>query len=291
MRKLLSATLLVFLMSNTALADNHSAVDKMISPISNPINFEDPRITTELRPFYAFHELNNDFVTEGGQVQAWAAQARIAITERLGFIAVKDGYIENQYDAVLDDDGGALNLEAGLKYAFYKTEHTIISGGLKYQIASGSPDIFQGRGDGIITPFITGGTHVGGFNFIGMTQVRAAVNGDDSSFWDLSLHADYPLLEQLFPTLELNLFHVYNGGDRTMLPGEGADLLNIGANGADGDTTVNLAVGTRYRFCDWIDGGIAFEFPLTNGEDVFGERLYVDVIFKALNWNLVDALS
>lgn len=275
-----------------AQAESPSKLDQMISPISNPINFEDPRIKTELHPFFAYHDLNNDFVTEGGEVTAWAAQARIALTDRLALIATKDGYMNFSPKKALDDSDGSLNLEGGLKYALFvdENEGQIFSTGLKYQVATGDPDVFQGQGDGLLIPFVSGGASVGGMNLLASTQLRVAMDSDDSSFWDMSVHADYPI-DNFYPLIELNLFHVYDAGKRLPIGGEGDDLLDLGASGADSATTLNMAVGARYRIADWCDVGVAFEFPLANDEGVFGNRLYVDAVFTLPDWTLMDSLS
>ena len=34
----------------------------MISPVTNPVEFEDPRHSTELRPLYVYHEIDDKFV-------------------------------------------------------------------------------------------------------------------------------------------------------------------------------------------------------------------------------------
>lgn len=67
--------------------------DNLISPISNPVNFEDPRSLTEIRPIYVYHSIDDKFITQGGSVQLWALQLRYAIDDRLSVIATKDGYV------------------------------------------------------------------------------------------------------------------------------------------------------------------------------------------------------
>ena len=260
---------------------------QMIRPIADPINFEDPRIINEIHPFFVYHDLNDDFVTGGGQVTAWAAQIRIALTEDLALIANKDGYLNLQADEVLNDASGSLNLEGGLKYAIYKdaAEGEIVSAGVKYQAATGDPDIFQGQGDGIITPFVSAAAYLGGINVMGSTELRIAVNDDDSSFWDVNFHANYPIGD-FYPLVELSMFHVYDAGNRLPLPGEGADVLNLGASGADGDTTVNLSVGARYRLCPNSDIGVSYTFPLDEDQDVFGTRWTTDLVVSWYDWTL-----
>ncbi len=61
-------------------------------PVGMPVYFEDPFITTDIRPFYIYHEIPNRSVLRGGQVHVIGLQIRKALTEKLAFLAVKDGY-------------------------------------------------------------------------------------------------------------------------------------------------------------------------------------------------------
>lgn len=53
--------------------------------------FEDPYITTGLNFVYVYQRLPEGPVFDGGEAQVLALQIRAAITEKLGFIATKDG--------------------------------------------------------------------------------------------------------------------------------------------------------------------------------------------------------
>jgi hypothetical protein len=63
---------------------------RYVPPMTNPVFNDTPYITAEARSFYFRHEIPGDFVTEGGSVDFIALQRRLALTERLGFIAAKD---------------------------------------------------------------------------------------------------------------------------------------------------------------------------------------------------------
>ena len=277
----------LFLVSSqsSVVADAHGALGSMISPLTNPVQFEDPRPITELRPIYMYHKIPDGFVTGSGDVQLWALQARIALSDRLAFIATKDGYVQINSDRVLADDEGAANVAAGLKYAVHRDDQagSIVTVGLRYELASGSPEVFQGQGDGVINPLISAASSLGGFNVMGMTQLRIPLDDDDSSFWDLAFHLDYPL-GNFYPLLELNLVNVMDAGERIGLQGEGFDLVNFGSSGADGKTTVTLGAGARYRICEFADLGAAYEVALTDHDDVFDWRLTTDIIIR-LPWS------
>src|SRR5262249_23741305 len=59
-----------------------------ISPMTNPVYFEDPRNLTEARLIFLNHQIPGA-VLGGGDVQLLALQIRAALTERLSLIATK----------------------------------------------------------------------------------------------------------------------------------------------------------------------------------------------------------
>ena len=66
---------------------------EFISPLTNPLFFEDPRTLTEARTIYAHQWIPAaNPVFGGGQAQYVATQMRAALTKRLSLIATKDGY-------------------------------------------------------------------------------------------------------------------------------------------------------------------------------------------------------
>lgn len=255
-------------------------LDRLISPISNPVNFEDPRINSEIRPVFMYHELEDGFVTAGGDVQLYALQLRLALSENLAFIATKDGFIDFNPKALPDQTGFA-NVAAGLKYSFYHGDNSIATAGLRYEIPMGNRDVFQGNGDGQINPFISAAVALETINIIAGTGFRLPIDDDDSTFYDFDLHMDYPI-DNFFPTVELNVVHTIDGGGRLAIADEGQDLFNFGSTLADGKTIVTASAGFRYRFCDDMDFGVAYQFPLTSGRgsNVTDWRVTADVIYR-----------
>jgi hypothetical protein len=61
--------------------------NRYVAPLTNPVFNETPYITTEARAMYFYNRLPDDFVTGGGSANLAALQLRLAITDRLGFIA------------------------------------------------------------------------------------------------------------------------------------------------------------------------------------------------------------
>ncbi len=130
---------------------------RYVPPITNPLFNETPYITTEARLFYFYNRLPDDFVTSGGDVHLVALQLRLALTERLGFIATKDGYADFNFDEVLDDESGFPNIALGFKYAFYSEpeSESILTAGLRYEIPINDLDTsgleLMGNGSGFLT--------------------------------------------------------------------------------------------------------------------------------------------
>ncbi len=135
---------------------------RYVPPLSNPIFNETPYITTEARPIFIHHNVPDSFVTGGGQVNLFALELRVALTERLGFIATKDGYADVQFDSVLPDTDGFLNISFGFKYALISDPKNdrILTVGVEYEAPTGSLSTagiqLQGSGDGLIDLFVTG---------------------------------------------------------------------------------------------------------------------------------------
>ncbi len=115
--------------------------DDFISPMLDPVFFEDPRNLTELRPIYINQwvpDVIGSDVPAGGSFAVYAAQFRIALTERLSLIATKDGYIVDDTEGALDTllDDGFADVSAGLKYNLLRdpVAGRLLSLGTTYEI-------------------------------------------------------------------------------------------------------------------------------------------------------------
>ncbi len=290
------------------------AFGDFISPISNPVNFEDPRSRSDVRLIYAHHSIDPGFASAvglgGGTADVVALQLRVALTDRFSLIATKDGYVwvrpDHQIPSVIEHNDGFANIALGAKYAFWKDEdtRTMATAGLRYEIPSGDAQALQGkvfindalgdRGYGILNPFLSGLWGVGDLHLIGYTGFRLPPSDVDSSFFDVSLHTDYRLpfgpaswgLGSAYPTLELNWVQCIQGGDRVALDQEGFDFFDLGASQAGGTGVVTAAAGMRWRVADDLDmfgrrGGVdlgaTWETPVTERKDIFGWRVTSDV--------------
>ncbi|MBL4682932.1 MAG: transporter [Pseudomonadales bacterium] len=258
---------------------------RYIPPISNPLFNETPFITTELRPIILINEIPDDFVTTGGTIKIIAAEIRVALSDRLGFIASKDGYADIDFDAVLPDETGSANISLGLKYAIFSDPSTgsIFTVGLEYEAPIGTLETggidLQGQGDGFIDTFISGATTVGRWGIQGNAGYNKALDDEhDSSLLHLSGHVNYMVNDWFFPTLELNVFTTRAAGERLPFDFEGIDLVNFGSSNANG-TVTTMAVGARFIFNDNMMFGVAYEAPVSNRKDIMDHRFYFDMVW------------
>jgi hypothetical protein len=220
--------------------------------------------------------------TGGGSIDVVAAEVRIALTERLGFIASKDGYADIDFKGGLPDENGFANISAGLKYAVISDPgaNTILTVGAEYEPPTGDLETggisLQGRGDGFVDLFVTAARAWGPVGLQASAGLNLALDGDhDSSLLHYSAHLDLEVTPRFYPLIEVNGFTVVDDGARTPVRFEGTDLVNFGAT--DAGTVVTLAAGARYVIADWLRIGAAFEAPLTDRRDLLDRRLYFDL--------------
>jgi hypothetical protein len=265
--------------------------DDFISPMINFVYFEDPRTLTELRPIFVTHSVPDVIgggVPAGGSIQLYAMQFRVALTERLSLIAVKDGYIVDNTEGALDtllDDGWA-DVSAGLKYNLIRDTQTgtLASAGAVYEIPMGSRSALQDIGDGEFHFFLTGGQRLFGGNAHVLSAVgyRTPVDGsvqNASIHW--SNHFDVKLTDRLYAFTEVAWWHITDEAEAGLGLGvSGQDLFNLPANNVAGNSLVTQNVGLRFKPKSNIETGIAYEFPLTEFKDVIEDRLMVDLIFR-----------
>ena len=254
--------------------------DDFISPITNPVFFEDPRNVTEWRPIFIRHQV--PAAAGGGNVHVIAAQIRASLTENISLIATKDGFITSENPLV--DDGWA-DVAAGLKFNLFKDYQNgrLLSGGLTYEIPAGSERALQGNGDGEFNIFLTGGTRVGALgHWISATGFRLPANRtDESQIWYWSNHFDRQIARGVYGLIEFNWYHWMNGGLDGPIPGiEGGDLFNLGAPGVSGNNIVTGAFGVKLKPNRGTEIGVAWELPLTERRDILDNRLTVDWIIR-----------
>jgi hypothetical protein len=268
--------------------------DGMISPVSNPFLFEDPRSLTEVRPIYMEQGTpRNNFVYHGGDIEFAGVQARLAITERLSLVMSELGVVwsepHNAFDGFAPHSGFA-EVRVGPKYTFYRCEEsgTVAAAGVNFDIAAGDSKVFQNTGDLSIEPYISVGqnffrTSYGSFNVLNTIGYSVANNDARTDFLFDSVHLDYDVagLHRIYPFVEVNYFYYTRAGNSIPNLGfEGRDLFNFGAGGVSGNNTFTIAPGMRFKIRERIWTGFAVELPISGHRDLIDYRVTADLIFR-----------
>lgn len=251
--------------------------DDFISPMTNPVYFEDPRNLTEARLIFLNHKV--PLTAGGGNIQLYALQVRAALTDRLSLIATKDGYVVSSNPVV--DDGWA-DISAGLKYQIYADPSTqrLLAGGVVYELPTGTPDARQGNGGGTFDLFLSGGAQIcrDGHWLSGLGIVLPANDNEESTWSYWSNHVDYEFARGLYALAEVNWYHWLESGNNGIPGIEGGDLFNFGSTGVAGNDIVSGAFGMKFKPARDTEIGVAWEVPLTERRDVLENRLTVDFI-------------
>lgn len=257
------------------------ASHRFVHPISAPYHHEDAFITSDVRGWYVNHTFD-DGTQLGDNGDAWtlAVQLRLAITNRLQLVAYKDGYME--IDTPLVNKKGWADIAAGLKYAIIQDyQHQFHwAVGVGYEFPWGDQKILQNDDEFRVWTSVNKGwdaLHLGAtLNLFFPTNAGADPLGDsDRLSWHL--HADYRVCEWFSPVLEMNGYHILDAAD-SPINFQGADVLNIGTGA--GDMVITLAPGFEIRPHKDVGLRGAFEFPLTNEEDIFGHRFTLSAVWS-----------
>ena len=252
--------------------------ENTISPVANPIYFEDPVIRTEIRPIFAYHRTDPSFVTGDGDAQVYALQLRLKLTDRLAFIATKDGYMDLNTDNIKSD--GWNDISAGFKYAVIDDEANqfILTPGFTFSIPIGDEEVFQGRGDGEWDVFVSAEKGFGNAHLTGNVGVRIPNDSDaQSTILHYSVQFDYYVHQYFIPFIVANGYTVLSEGNNLPLDSEGYDVINFGSSLADGTTQITLGAGFRSRIMKNVDLGFAYEKAVVSPEGLFDDRFTFDV--------------
>ena len=239
-----STAVLMATLATTARAagsNNTNWLDNTISPVSNPIYFEDPKVTSEVRPVYMYHFLPGTFnfnggsVPLGGQVQVMAVQFRYALTDKLGLIASKDGYIEFQPNSTLNKSYGWGDLAAGLKYVLVddQDDQFIMTPGFSLTLPTGSTAVFQARGSGEWNAFVSAEK---GFDQLHLTANGGLIIPNNFGENTAQLHFKTTLLEAQLESSIDGILVVDNQQNKVLQNRRLGDLWKIPPPSARGTT-------------------------------------------------------
>jgi hypothetical protein len=266
------------------------AFDNFSSPITNPFLAEDPRSLTELRPLYFYQGIPSaQYYYQGGHLSFLGVQARAAFTDRFSVVVSKVGWSSISSGSPLgQSDTSFSEIWLSPKFVFWRVPdtQTLASFGLQFQIPTGSGTVYQGTGGLGLVPYLSFGRKIGesdygAFHLINVAGYRMSTGSSGSSYFFDSLHVDLDVQDRhnFYPTLEMNWFHNSGNTGGQFLFFEARDFGNVGGNASSRDL-VTIAPGFRYRFTDYLQMGLAVEFPLFGTRDLFQYRLGVDLIWR-----------
>lgn len=265
------------------LFESDHAFDGFIGPISNPILAKDPRSLTEARMLFIQDHIDQGN-SVGGNFQVYAMQVRVALTDRLTFIADKDGYVVLHPKAGGNLDGW-LNLNAGLKYVLIRDVENqfLLSSGFMFEMPTGEARDFNHNGDGIFTFFLAGGKEFcNQIHLLGTVGYQLPLDSSaNSTFFYTSWHLDKQI-GNFYPLIELNWFHYVASGDHGIpaVLGEGDGLINFGTSGVTNNDLVTMALGAAYRISPHAQIGVAWEVPISNRHDLINNRVTAEFIIR-----------
>jgi len=285
--------------------DRHGRPEGFVAPATAPYVFEDPFITTGVSAWFLWHQFPQSSPPQGGHVNVAAVQARIAITDRLAFIATRDGYAWRDPDlSILEHENGLMDLGLGFKYLLVSMpEHSFyLSPSLRFDIPAGSRSVLQGNGDGTIMPGVSFAWGLfDRVHFLGNTGVQIPFDGDDQVtmlFWNLQM--DLEVTKWFVPFAGVNAYHYLSNGDgdlkldtdigtvgfatATNLLGSqdvnGMDYGNFGNKGVKGNSVITLAAGARVPIGRHVSLSAAYEIPVTSQKDVIEQRVTTNLMFE-----------
>lgn len=251
-----------------------------VHPITAPYYNEDAFVTSDLRFWYVHHSFPQGSVIGGGNARVAALQVRAALTENVQFVAYKDGYVD--FDSGAVSDSGLNDIAAGIKWAFLQDWETDTHAavGVGYEVGTGDEEVLQDDEEIRLWGSYNQGMDLWHFglnvNYTAGIGSEDALGDSDRLSWHL--HADYYFNKQFSPVVEINGYHTLSEGDNTPLPFSGLDVANLG--GGDGEDAISIGLGGEYRPADGVGIRAAWEGPLTDNEDLWGERVTVSVIWS-----------
>lgn len=257
--------------------------EDFIMPVGFFIYFEDPFITTDLRLAYVYHDIPDSSVLRGGQVQVVAAQIRVALTEKLAFIATKDGY--SWVDTHITDAGDGWNdLAIGLKYVLHSDPQNqfLVSAGFRWEWTNGSSDAFQGGDSQEISPFISFAKGWDMWHFLGTLNARIPTDRGDANasiLWNL--HFDYKMTDTFRPLIEIHGIHWVSNAKKLPFSEDFLDVGSLGAASASGRDFFAAGLGFRWQVKDNISFGMTYEFPLESASaHIMQQRLTLNTVIS-----------
>lgn len=257
-------------------------LDQAIAPVTNPVFFESPLIQSEVRPVVMLHRADPGLLGVRTDVRLYAVQLRYAFTEKLAFIATKDGYVEIDPAGPAHLDGWA-DLAAGLKYELFRNDdhQFVVTPGFTFEVPTGNSQVFQGNGKGEANVFISAMKGWDRTHLTGLVGGRVPMDfSKETASIRYSAQLDYWVCRWFIPFVSVNAFTVVSSADALPFNSEGFDLINFGSSNASGRTQGAIGGGFRSRLLPSLDLGIGYEYGVFASNSLFKDRWTFDLSWR-----------
>ena len=275
------------------------------APMTFPYLFEEPFVSTELQLVGIKHDFPERSVFAGGEAGVIALQIRVALTEKLAFIATKDGLTMFRPSlGLLHDTNDFMDMTVGFKYALIEMERDgrtfTLTPHVRYEIPMGANNLFQNNGDGVMIPGVSWGWGANRTHVLGSIGAQLPIDGGaNSTSMFYNLQVGYAVTDTFIPFVAVNGMHWTDGGDgmnivdtsignltlnqvqAALAPNlartrfEGADIANLGTKDIAGADLVTLALGARAVLSDNVSVGFSYEHAVSSRKDIFEDRMTV----------------
>ncbi|MFO0938843.1 MAG: hypothetical protein U0798_20250 [Gemmataceae bacterium] len=264
----------------------------MISPVTNPYLFEDPRAVTEIRPTVMYQRIPSGQPNfQGGHLWYFGGSARWALNEqwsvtlnKLGAVSVSPGS-----GSGMPSELGFGEIHIGPKFTFLRNSETqtIMATGVIFQIPFGSSSVYQDTGKLSLVPYLTGAktlfdSPIGNVNGVATAGYSFSINHDRNDYFYTSgnINLDIGNMHRFYPLIEMNYFLTTTPPPPP--PGfnfDGRDFANIGGT-SKGANMLTAAFGGRFKISERAQIGAAYELPVMGNRDLFKYRFTVDFILR-----------
>lgn len=266
--------------------------------MSDPIQNIDPRSLTQIWPVFLGGWTDEFGPLPEANFQVYGAGINLALTERLsvglnqgGYQAIRTGSVGggpiNQLIATRRGLGnqtrtGFLNLGGFAQYTLVANEEsqTLFTVGTRFEVPSGSSEVFQGRGPAYVSPYVTFGQALGNFHLLATAgyEFPARTGNTELRTFYCNTHLDYQLMDWIYPLAELNYARSNASKDVNLpLAGKFFELSNFEAVGE----VLTLAVGVNFVLVrDRLELGGAWSTPLYARRDFNFNSMIVKMIVR-----------
>lgn len=253
---------------------------KVVRPLTAPYFHEDAFVTSDLRAWYVNHQFYGDTIR--GEVDVYALQVRLALTERLQLVAYNDGY-KDFSDGALAGSNGWNDIAAGLKYAFIQDweNQFHMAAGIGYEFGWGDDEILNDTSEYRLWLSANKGfdrLHLGLTANYRIAEDHTANIFGAADMITLHAHADYYVNEWFSPVVEINGYFVTDEGP-VGAPFSGVDAVSVG--GGEDEDTITGALGAELRpFGPELGLRLAYETELSDAVSLFGHRWTFSAVYE-----------